>query len=389
MRAALKPLTAFMLLVGIGAGASFYWKSNAPKSQSSLPASPPVPVVTAPVTQHDVEITLTGLGTVQPLNKVVIRSQVTGILESVDFTEGQTIEKGSVLAQIDPRLYQAKLDQALAQLARDQAQLSNVETNLGRNEPLLQHGFATDQQVTDQKAQVIQLQNTVKSDQAVVDDARTQLDYATLKAPFSGVTGIRLIDIGNLIHSTDTTGIVTLTQVQPISVVFTLPTADIPQVQTALSQGPVQVDVFDQSGKRKLDTGSLLLINNQADPDSGTVQLKATFPNRERQLWPGTFVNAEVVTSVAKNALTIPTDAIQQNDQGQYVFVVEANDEVQPRTIEIAQRTRGIALISKGLSAGDTVVTAGQYRLTAGTLVKNAAPADVVNKSTSSAGMLP
>ncbi len=387
MKTAFKSFVALLVIGGIAAGAATYWKTRS-HGASASPVDP-VPVTAATVVQHDVPIIVAGLGTVQPLNTATIGSQVTGLLESVDFTEGHFIKKGAVLAQIDPRIYQAKLDQALGQLARDQAQLANLKTNLGRNEPLLKQGFATDQLVTDQKAQIEQIQNTLKSDQAVVDDARTELDYATLRAPFDGVTGIRLIDIGNIIHPTDPKGVVVLTQVQPISVIFTLPTSDIPQVQTALARGPVKTIVFDQSGKTELDVGTLLLINNQADPNSGTVQLKAIFPNPHRLLWPGTFVNAEVETSVVKNALTIPTDALEQNDKGQFVLVIGADNKIEPRPVEVMQRVRAVALISKGLKPGERVVTAGQYRLTPGTVVTASNPTAVVNSSTATAGMLP
>jgi multidrug efflux system membrane fusion protein len=345
--------------------------------------------VTTRVQQHDVPIILTGLGTVQALNVATIRSQVTGLLNEVDFSEGQAVKRGDVLAQIDPRIYQAQLEQSQATQARDQAQLTNIQTNLGRNEPLLQHGFATDQLVTDQRAQVLQLQNTLKADEAAIDNARTELDYATLRAPFDGVTGLRLIDIGNVIHPTDPGGIVVLTQMQPIAVVFTLPAADIPAVQAALAKGPVEAMVYDQRGTRRLDTGSLLLINNQADPATGTVQLKAIFPNQQRQLWPGTFVNAELTTAVVRDALTVPTDALQQDDKGQFVYVVGSGNKVSIRPVKVAQRVRGAALISKGLQAGDTVVVQGQYRLVAGTTIAASPSSEVANTSTASAGMLP
>ena len=360
----------------------------APSSTPAV-APAPVPVVTAVVKREDVPIVLEGLGTVQALNVATINSQVAGLLERVDFTEGQTVKRGDVLAQIDPRLYQARLEQAQAQLARDQAQEANVKINLGRNEPLLQRGYATEQQVTDQKAQVDQLQSTLKADQAAIDDAKTELDFATLRAPFDGVTGILQVDIGNVIRPADPGGVVTLTQVQPISVVFTLPAADIPPIQAALARGPVAAIVYDQGGTKRLDTGSLLLINNQANPTSGTVQLKANFPNAQRQLWPGTFVNAEITTSVVKEALTIPADAVQQNDKGQFVYVIGADSKVAIKAVEVGQRERGTALIAKGLDAGETVVVQGQYRLVAGTLVKASSPGNVPNTSTASAGMLP
>lgn len=360
-----------------------------PPAARNAGAPDPAPVVTAAVRKQDVPVVLTGVGTVNALNVATIRSQVTGYLQSTDFTEGQFVRRGDVLAQIDPRIYQARLEQAQAQLAKDQALLANQQTNLGRNEPLLQRGFATDQQVVGERAQIAQTQSALKGDQAAIDYAQTELDFATLRAPFDGVTGIRRIDVGNVIHPTDASGIVVLTQVRPISVLFTLPTSEIAAAQAALARGPVAATVYDQSGDRKLDTGTLLLIDNQADPRSGTVQLKATFPNADRQLWPGSFVNAEVTTSVEKGALTVPTNALQLDDKGQFVYVVGADDTVSVRPVKVGQRTRGVALVADGLREGETVVVQGQYRLKPGTRVAPAAPDQVPNTSTASAGMLP
>lgn len=358
-----------------------------PTPEAGAPA--PVPVVTAAVRTQDVPIVLTGVGTVNALNLATIRSQVTGYLQSANFTEGQFVKRGDVLARIDPRIYQARLEQAQAQLAKDQALVANQKTNLARDEPLLQKGFATDQQVVSERAQIAQSESALKGDQATIDYAQTELDFTTLRAPFDGVTGIRRIDIGNIVNPTDTNGIVVLTQVQPISVLFTLPTSDIAAVQAALSRGPVAATAYDQSGDRKLDTGSLLLINNQADPRSGTVQLKAVFPNAERQLWAGSFVNAQVTTSVEKGALTIPTNALQVSDKGQFVYVVGADDTVSVRSVKVRQRTRGVALVAEGLKDGETVVVQGQYRLKPGTRITPASPDQVPDTSTASAGMLP
>ena len=362
------------------------WHFQVPAPVPAPPA--PVPVMTAQVRQGDVPIILGGLGTVQALNTATIRSQVTGLLQSVDFVEGQQVHRGGILAQIDPRPYQAMLAQAQAQMARDQAQLANTETNLNRNLPLLSKGFATDQQVTDQKSQVSQLQSALKSDEAAVDNAQTQLGYATLAAPFDGVTGVRQIDVGNIIHPTDVQGLVTLTQVQPIAVMMTLPAADIAQVQDALAAGTVQAVAYDQAGTKALDAGQLLLVNNQADPATGTVQLKALFPNLQRRLWPGTFVNVELTTSVAKAALTVPADAVQQGPQGAFIYVV-GGGKAEVRPVQTGQQRRDVAIVAKGLNAGETVVTQGQYRLTAGAAVVPSKPADVPSSSTATAGLLP
>ena len=363
------------------------WRFQAPSPAPAPP--PPVPVVTAPVQQGDVPIILSGLGTVQALNTATIRSQVTGLLQSVDFVEGQEVHRGDTLAQIDPRPYQALLAQAEAQMSRDQAQLANTETNLNRNLPLLSKGFATDQQVTDQKSQVSQLQSALKSDEAAVDNAQIQLSYATLTAPFDGVTGVRQIDVGNIIHPTDAQGLVTMTQVQPIAVLMTLPAADIGQVQDALSVGTVKAVAYDQAGSKALDTGQLLLVNNQADPATGTVQLKALFPNLQRRLWPGTFVNVELTTSVAQGALTVPADAVQQGPQGAFIYVVGDGSKAEVRPVQTGQQRRGVAIVTTGLKSGETVVVQGQYRLTAGADVVPSKPADVPSSSTATAGLLP
>ena len=357
------------------------------------PAAPavilPVPVVTAQVQQHDEPIVLRGIGTVEALNTASIQSQVTGVLEEVDFTEGQAVKKGDILAKIDPSLYEAALAQAQGQLAKDTALHAQAESDLARYQALGREDSIALQQVADQKFLVAQDAAAMQTDQALINSDKTQLDFTTLRAPFDGVTGILQTDTGNLIQPTDTIPIVVLTQMRPIAVVFTLPQADIPAVQTAMARGPVQATVYDQSGKKELDIGKLLLINNQATTTSGTVQLKAIFPNQQRQLWPGTFVNVDLTTSVVPNALTIPINALQQNNNGQFVYVVGADKRVSVQPVEVTQRLHMAALISKGLQAGETVVVQGQYRLTPGTLVVATAPSDAPTPSTASAGMLP
>src|SRR5580704_980658 len=357
------------------------------------PAAPavilPVPVVTAQVQRHDEPIVLSGLGTVQALNTASIQSQVTGVLEEVDFVEGQTVKKGDVLAKIDPRLFEAALAQAQGQLAKDTALHAQAQSDLARFQKLGKEDSIALQQVADQQFLVAQDAAAMEADRGLIASDQAQLDYTILRAPFDGVTGLLQIQIGNLIQPSNTMGIVVLTQVQPIAVVFILPQADIAPVQTAMAKGPVQATVYDQSGAEQLDVGTLLSINNQAMPTSGTVQLKAIFQNQQRQLWPGTFVNVDLTTSVVPNALTIPTNALQQNDKGQYVYVVGADKRVSARPVEVAQRLHAVALISKGLQAGETVVVQGQYRLTPGTLVVATAPSDAPSPSTASAGMLP
>ena len=365
-----------------------HWRS-ADQPASAPAAASPVPVVTAQVQRHDEPIVLSGIGTVQALNMASIQSQVTGVLEEVDFVEGQTVKRGDVLAKIDPRLFEAALAQAQGQLAKDTALHAQAQSDLARFQKLGKEDSIALQQVADQQFLLAQDAAAMETDKGVIASDQTQLDYTTLRAPFDGVTGLLQIEIGNLIQPTNTTGIVILTQVQPIAVVFLLPNADIASVQEAMTRGPVQATVYDQSGTKELDLGTLLSINNQAAPTSGTVQLKAIFPNQHRQLWPGTFVNVDLTTSVVKNALTVPTNALQQNDGGQFVFVVGADNRVKIEPVEVTQRLHAVALIAKGLQAGETIVVQGQYRLKPGTLVVATAPSNVLNTSTASSGMLP
>jgi len=372
-------------------------------SVADAPAVQAVPVVAAKVQQHDVPIILTGLGTVTALNTATIHSQITGLLVSVDFREGQPVGKGDLLAQIDPRTYQAQLDQAQATLEHDQAHLKNAQLNLQRYSDLAKTDAATQQQLDNQRAAVEELNAQIKSDQAAVEYAKAKLSYTRLVAPFDGITGIRLIDVGNIIHpptgsaatqsnTTDTNGLVAVTQVQPISVIFTLATTNISEVQAAMASGPLQAMAWSQDDKTELDVGKLEVVNNQADPGSGTIQLKAVFPNQQRKLWPGTFVNVRLVIATEHNALTVPLEAIQQGPQGSFVFVVGQDNKATVQPVSVRQTFGAEALVEKGLNAGETVVLRGQYRLTPGTLVTLADPNDpgaVPNPSTKSSGMLP
>jgi membrane fusion protein, multidrug efflux system len=387
------PLLVGVVMIAVVAGSYLGWRhfAHGPGAATPQPV-PPVPVIATTVQQSDFPIVLTGIGTVTALSTATVRSQVTGLLVDVPFKEGQFVKKGDLLAQIDPRTFQAQLDQAEANLARDQAHLENAQINLSRYVPLAKKGFAPEQQVATQQAMVAQQQATVQNDQAAIEYAKTELDYTKLVAPFDGVTGIRLLDVGNIIQPTNTTGLVVVTQVQPISVIFTLPMGDIPEVQDALAKGPLETIAFSQDGKTQLDTGQLLLVDNQADPTSGTVRLKAIFPNQQRRLWPLTFVNVRLVTSVQHNGLTVPLDAIQQGPQGQFVFVVGQDHKVAMRPVSVRETLTGEALIDKGLSAGEAVVVRGQYRLSQGTLVALADPYNpsaVPNPSTATSGMLP
>jgi multidrug efflux system membrane fusion protein len=399
--------TAIALLAG---GAAFYLLRDREQARSAS-APPPIPVIATTVQQRDVPIVLTGLGTVTALNTATVQSQVTGLLVSVDFKEGQFVKKGDLLGQIDPRTFQAQLDETEATLAHDQVHLKNGEVNLQRYSELVKQDSIAVQTRDNQQAAVDELNAQITNDQSAVEYAKTQLAYTRLVAPFDGVTGIRLLDVGNMMTAptsattaaattatTQSTGtasdaLVVVTQLQPISVIFTLPTISISEVQDAMAKGPVQAIAFSQDDKTQLDVGSLVVVNNQANPGSGTVQLKADFPNPKRHLWPGEFVNVQLVVSTQHNGLTIPLNAIEQGPDGRrVVFVVGRDNKVAIRPVSMRQSLKDEALIDEGLSAGETVVVRGQYRLRPGALVTLANPNNPVavpNPSTGSSGMLP
>jgi membrane fusion protein, multidrug efflux system len=394
------PLLVGLAMLVVASGGYLGWQYFAHTPSTAKPGpSPPVPVIATTVKQQNFPIVLTGIGNVAALNSATVRSLVTEPIISIDFKDGQFVKKGELLAQLDPSTYQAQLDQAEANLARDEAHLENGRINLGRYIPLQKQGFAPEQQVATQQAKIAQEQAVIKADQAAVEYAKTELSYTKLMAPFDGVAGIRLLDVGNIIHSSTTRGspsepnaLVVINQVQPISVMFTLAAADIPEVQEALAKGPVKAIALSADGKTELDTGTLAAIDNQANTTSGTITLKTIFPNPDRKLWPGMFVNVRVVTQVQDNGLTVPLDAIQQGPQGQYVFVVGADHKVAMQPVSVRETLNGEALIDKGLSAGETVVVRGQYRLMPGTVVSLANPNDpaaVPNPTPASAGLLP
>lgn len=374
----------------VAAGVAGWWLVPASPAPAEAAASPAIPVVTAKVGVSDMPLVKVGLGTVGAYNTVNVRSQVTGTIQKIGFVEGRTVKPGDLIAQLDPRLFQAALRQAQANLARDEAHLANAQANLGRYIPLLKQGFSTQQQVGDQTASVAQLRAAITSDQAAIDTAQTQLSYTTITSPISGVTGIRQVDIGNIVHPADTTPIVTITQIQPISVIFTLPQKDLPEVQAAIRKGPLRAIAYPQDGTDALGQGSLLLVNNQISQASGTVELKATFPNKNGELWPGEFVQVRLVTGVQPSALSVPISALQQGSTGQQVFVVGPENKVHLQPVKIAETLDGRALVSDGLKAGDTVVTSGQYRLQDGAAI-NAVPAGsagVQNQTPATQGML-
>jgi len=361
---------ALVGLAAILAGAGFwFFGSDRTPAVSAAPVPAAVPVVAASVTGKDVPIYLRGIGTVIAYNTDVVRSQIQGQIVKIAFTEGQTVKAGDLLAQIDPRPYEAQIEQLTANRDRDQAQLVNAEANLSRYNQLGDKGYATPQLIETQTAQVAQLKAAVKADQAQIDEANVQLSYTRLTSAIPGITGVRQIDVGNVIHPTDPNGLVVVTQIEPISMLFTLPQTDLPVIQQHAEKGTLKVIAYSQDNKMKLDEGTLLLVNNEIAGTTGTVQLKAVFPNLQHRLWPGQLVNARLLLEVQKGALTVAGSAVQQGPNGSYVYVVAKDQTVALRPVHVVQISDGQALIDQGLKSGDVVVIDGQYRLTEGSRV--------------------
>ena len=335
-------------------------------SARTPPVVPTVPVVAGTVSSDDVPIYLQGVGTVIAYNTVIVRSQIQGQITKINFTEGQPVKTGDLLAVIDPRPYQAQLDQANANRSRDEAQLTNAQANLKRYTTLGNQGWATPQLVETQTAQVAQLNAAIKSDEAQIEWAQTQLSYTQLTSPIDGVTGIRQVDIGNIIHPTDPNGLVVVTQVEPISVIFTLPETSLPEIQRQLANGSLKVEAYSQDNTTKLDEGSLDFIDNEIVQTTGSVRFRANFPNKEHRLWPGELVNAWLLLDTRHDGLTVPPPAVQQGPQGPYVYVVNSDSTVAVRPVKVGQVSGGQALIDSGLAAGEQVVVDGQYKLQPG-----------------------
>jgi len=334
-------------------------------------APQPVPVISGQVVARDVALNLTGIGTVQAYNTVTIRARVDGELVNVAFHEGSDVKKGDLLAQIDPRPYQAALDNALATLAKDQAALANAKRDLSRYQDTAGKGYSSRQQLDTQTMMVDSAQAQIQADNATIENARVQLGYTTITSPLDGVTGIRLIDQGNIIHAADASGLVVVTQLQPISVIFTLPQSELPQIAAARAKGAsLTAAALDGDGVTELDQGTLALIDNQIDPATGTIKLKANFPNDRRTLWPGQFVNVRLQVGTVHDGLTVASRVIQRGPKGFFAFVIRPDNTVEMRPVETGQNDRGQVLVTKGLSPGERVVVDGQLRLQPGTQVQ-------------------
>ena len=353
------------------------WRAilHKPADAASRNTPSAIAVDTATASHTDVPIYLEGLGTVQAFYTVTVTARVDGEIQKIGFTEGQTVHKGDLLAQIDPRPNQAAYDQAVATKMKDAAMLANAKRDYDRYILLQPQDLASKQTVDTQRATVDQLTAQVKVDQAAIDNARTQLDYTRISSPIDGRTGIRLIDPGNIVRAAGTAGIVVVTQVQPISVVFTLPEEDLSTVGGALALGPVQVTTLSRDGDAMLDQGTLALIDNQIDQTTGTARLKATFPNTRNTLWPGQFVNARVLVRTERNVLTLPSSAVQLGPNGPFTYVVKDDSTVEVRPLELGPESGGLTVIKKGIALNERVVTSNQYRLQAGVHVRDNAAA--------------
>jgi membrane fusion protein, multidrug efflux system len=332
-------------------------------------SSDPVPVIATPAKLADVPVYLDGVGTAKALNTVTVRSQVDGKLIKISFTEGQDVDKGYVLAKIDPVTYQAAYDQTVAKKAQDEAQLANARLDLERYTRLAATNAVNKQQLDTQKAMVAQLEAQIKLDQAAIDNARAILSYTDVIAPITGRTGIRLIDEGNIVKAADASGIVILTQLRPISIFFNLPQQHLPELNKGFAEAPLAVDAIGPDGKSALDRGKVVVIDNQVDQTTGTVKLKAEFPNTNLQLWPGQFVNVRVLMDTRRQVVVVPTAAIQRGPNGTLVYVLRDDSTVTVRPVKLSQQDEIQSVVDAGLQAGERVVTTGFARLTEGTAV--------------------
>lgn len=349
----------------------FAVRPHARTGKKARPAAPPTPVVAVAAKRSDVGVYLTGLGSVTSLNTVTVRTRVDGQLMEVLFREGQTVRSGELLARIDPRPFEAQLVQAEGQMARDRAILQNARLDLERYRVLWAQDSIPKQQLDTQEALVRQYEGVVKNDQGLIDSAKLQMVYSRITSPVSGRVGLRLVDPGNIVHAADTNGMVVITQLQPITAVFSIPEDNLPPVFERLRKGiRMPVEAYNRDSTRKLASGYLLTADNQVDPTTGTVKLKAIFENGDQQLFPNQFVNVRLLVETLRNALVVPTAAIQHGPQGTFVFVVKEDRTVEMQPVAVGETARGETAIRTGLSPGELVVVEGAERLRAGAHVE-------------------
>ena len=350
---------------------------SASKAAAGPPAVRPVPVTAAAVARRDVPIYLEGLGNVVAFKTVTVKTLVDGRLDEVLFKEGQFVKKGQVLAQVDPRPYQIQLEQGQGALARDEAQLKNARLTVERDRQLLPGKLIAQQQLDTDVAAAGQLEGAVLVDEATIAAAKLNLDYARIASPIEGVTGIRQVDPGNIVHASDATGIVLLTQLDPIAILFTLPQDDLTPVAEEMARGPLSVEVYSRDGSTQLGSGQLALIDNQINQTTSTIRLKAIAANPRRLLWPNQFVNVRLRLSVRKDAVVMPSTALQRGPNGSFVFVIGADSTVEPRPVQLDLTQGDTAIVASGVRAGERVVVDGQNQLKAGSKVVAREPAKV------------
>ncbi|MBV8924808.1 MAG: efflux RND transporter periplasmic adaptor subunit [Bradyrhizobium sp.] len=367
-----------LVLAVVAAAGYFVWQryygpeavaktENAQKAASRRPA---IPVSVAQVEKADFPVYLIGLGTVQAFNTVLVRTRVDGQIDKIAFKEGQTVNQGDLLAEIDPRPYQAALDQAKAKKVQDEANLANANLDLQRYTKLGE--FATRQQTDTQRSTVAQLAAQIAADEAAISNAQTQLDYTQIKSPIPGVVGLRQVDIGNIVNASAQTGIVTVTQIEPITVIFTAPEGQLPYISEAQAVSPLKTIAITTDGKKPLAEGKLSVINNQVDTTSGTIRLKAVFDNKDHALWPGQSVSTRLLVKTLKDATVVPDDAIQHGTDGLYAYAVSTDNKAELRKVKVSQSIDGRTVVDEGLKPGERVITGGQFKVQPGSPVTTA-----------------
>jgi multidrug efflux system membrane fusion protein len=371
-----RTISWIVLIAAVAATGYFGWHhfhgedKAAAASAAQKSARNPVRVTIAPVQKADFPVYLTGLGTVQGFNTVVVRPRVDGQIDKIAFQEGQLVNQGDLLVEIDPRPFKAALDQATAKKAQDEANLANANLDLQRYTKLGE--FATKQQTDTQRSTVQQLTAQIAADDAAISNAQTQLDYTAIKAPISGVAGLRQVDLGNIVNASTQTGIVTIAQIEPIAVIFTAPEEQLPYINEAQAVAPLKTIAMTTDGKKPLAEGSLSVVNNQVDTTSGTIRLKAVFDNKNHALWPGQSVSTRLLVRTLKDATVVPDDAIQHGTDGLYAYAVNQDNKAELHKVKVSQSIDGRSVVDDGLSPGQQVITAGQYKVQPGTLVSTA-----------------
>src|SRR5690242_6462218 len=363
-----------LLIAAIGAAGYLGWdhyaRARPPQAAQKAPAGNPVPVNIATAQKADFPVYLTGLGTVQGFNTVLVRTRVDGQIDKIAFQEGQAVKQGDLLVEIDPRPFQAALDQAKAKKAQDEANLANASLDLQRYTKLGE--FATRQQTDTQRSTVAQLTAQISADDAAIANAQTQLDYTQVKAPITGIAGLRQVDIGNIVNASTQTGIVTIAQIEPIAVIFTAPEDQLPYINEAQKVAPLKVIAITTDGKKPLAEGKLAVVNNQVDTTSGTIRLKAVFDNKDHVLWPGQSVSTRLLVRTLKDATVVPDDAVQHGTDGLYAYAVGADNKAELRKVTVSYSIDGRSVVDDGLKPGERVITGGQFKVQPGSVVSSA-----------------